>query len=89
MLGLGRGDGLVGGKGGLKVGVMAGSPSRVLLAGESPGILCAFPAVSVLCGAGRGCPRGVDGAEEEEQRFEKFAALQHGLRAGHGGQFAE
>ena len=46
MLGLGRDDGLVGGKGGLKVGVMAGTPSSVLLAGETPGILCAFPAVS-------------------------------------------
>ena len=53
-----------------------------------------------LGGASRGCPRGVDEAEEEEQHYEDLAALQHatvldghggqfGVRAGHGGQFAE
>ena len=50
-------------------------------------------------GASRGCPRGVDEAEEEEQHYEDLAALQlatvldghggqFGVRAGHGGRFA-
>ena len=88
MVGLGRDDGrgwLRGGPAGFRGGVSA----SMAVAGPP-----------LLGGASRGCPRGVDKAEEEEQHYEDLATLQHatvlgghggqfGVRAGHGGQFAE
>ena len=90
MVGLGRGDGLA-------------SREWHLRGLPVPAAGCALqrpcrPTASVR--HSRGCPRGVDRAEEEKQHYEDLAALQHatvldghggqfGVRAGHGGQFAE
>ena len=90
MVGLGRGDGLAS-----REWHHRGLPV--------PAAGCALqrpcrPTASVR--RSRGCPRGVDRAEEEKQHYEDLAALQHatvldghggqfGVRAGHGDQFAK
>ena len=86
MVGLGRDDGREWHRRG-PAGPRGGVRASVAVAGPP-----------LLGGASRG--RGMDKAEEEEQHYEGLAALQHatvldghggqfGVRAKHGGQFAE